>query len=73
MAAPLVFEPTAHVRDLNDAFRRSFSGGRVVLSGGFAVSPSVACPALRLTLTGANCHDSFMLAATFDAVLGIRT
>ena len=28
---------------------------------------------LGLTLTGANCHDSGMLAATLDAVPGVRT
>ena len=28
---------------------------------------------LGLTLTGANCHDSRMLAATLDAVPGVRT
>ncbi|MBB5765737.1 hypothetical protein HNR01_005397 [Methylorubrum rhodesianum] len=26
-----------------------------------------------MTLTGANCHDSHMLAGTLDAVPGVRT
>ncbi|MET0532126.1 MAG: DUF3768 domain-containing protein [Microvirga sp.] len=32
--------------NLNDALRRSFSGGRVVMGAGVAALPSVACPAL---------------------------
>ncbi|WP_455963628.1 DUF3768 domain-containing protein [Methylorubrum aminovorans] len=30
------------MRDLNEAFRRSFSGGRVVLSDGVAAQPDAA-------------------------------
>lgn len=31
------------------------------------------CTPLGLILTGSNCHDSGMLAATLDAVPGVRT
>jgi hypothetical protein len=35
---PVAAAPT--IRDLNDAFRRSFSGGRVVLTAGVAALPA---------------------------------
>jgi hypothetical protein len=39
---------TARVRELNDAFRRSFSGGRVVMTAGVnALPPDVLAEALR--------------------------
>lgn len=46
------------VRDLNDAFRRSFSSGRVVLSAGFAALPSVARAALLAAVRGFDCFDA---------------
>ncbi len=43
---------TDRIRDLNDAFRRSFSGGRVMLSAGVDVLPSdVKAMAIRKVAT----------------------
>lgn len=50
-ASPVVAHPH-RVRDLNDAFRRSFSGGRVVISAGVAALPSVARAALLTAVRG---------------------
>ena len=46
------------MRDLNDAFRRSFSGGRVVMSAGFAALPSVARAALLAAVRGFDRFDA---------------
>lgn len=43
---------------LNDAFRRSFSGGRVVLSAGIAGLPSVARAALIAAVRGFDRFDA---------------
>lgn len=46
------------VCDLNDAFRRSFSGGRIVLSAGVAALPSVARAALLAVVRGFDRFDA---------------
>lgn len=48
----------APIAALNDAFRRSFSGGRVVLSAGVALLPSVARAALLAAVRGFDCFDA---------------
>ncbi|GJE12238.1 DUF3768 domain-containing protein [Methylobacterium longum] len=56
-----VSHPAEHphrVRDLNDAFRRSFSGGRVVMSAGVAALPSVARAALLAAVRGFDRFDA---------------
>ena len=45
------------IRDLNDAFRQSFFGGRVVMSAGIAALPSVARAALLAAVRGFDRFD----------------
>lgn len=52
MATSPAAEHPHRVRDLNDAFRRSFSGGRVVMRAGVAALPSVARVALLAAVRG---------------------
>ena len=49
-------ERRRQVRDLNDAFRRSFSGGRVVVTAGIAVLPEAMRAAV---LTAVRAFDAF--------------
>lgn len=48
----------APIARLNDAFRRSFSGGRVVMSAGVAALPSVARAALLAAVRGFDRFDA---------------
>lgn len=56
-ADPAVTSPGC-IATLNDAFRRSFTGGRVVLSAGVAALPSVARAALLAAVRGFDCFDA---------------
>ena len=58
MAASSVAERPRRVRDLNDAFRRSFNGGRVVLTAGVAAMPSVTCATLLESMRGFDAFDA---------------
>ncbi|WP_245268158.1 DUF3768 domain-containing protein [Methylorubrum extorquens] len=58
MATPPVAEPVARIRGLNDAFRRGFSGGRVVMNAGVAALPNVARVALLAAVRGFNRFDA---------------
>lgn len=58
MTASPVIAQSHRVSDLNDAFRRSFSGGRVVLSAGVAALPSVARAALLAAVRGFDRFDA---------------
>ncbi|MCJ2086449.1 DUF3768 domain-containing protein [Methylobacterium sp. E-005] len=46
------------VRDLNDAFRQSFSGGRIMMTTGVAALPSVARAALLAAVRGFDGFDA---------------
>ncbi|CAO4194104.1 DUF3768 domain-containing protein [Methylorubrum extorquens] len=46
------------MRDLNDAFRRSFSGGRVVLTAGVAAQPDAARAAILAAVRGFEGFDA---------------
>ncbi|MCJ2017111.1 DUF3768 domain-containing protein [Methylobacterium sp. E-065] len=50
--------PPGCIATLNDAFRRSLSGGRIVLSAGVAALPSVARAALVAAVRGSDCFDA---------------
>ncbi|ABY28686.1 DUF3768 domain-containing protein [Methylorubrum extorquens] len=58
MAAPPVAKRPHPVRDLNDAFRRSFSGGRVVLTPGIAALPEVTRAAMLAAVSGFDAFDA---------------
>jgi hypothetical protein len=36
-----IIEKTARIRELNDAFRKSFAGGRVTMTAGLAEEPEI--------------------------------
>ena len=57
-AVEYAFKPKDRISVLNDAFRRSFSGGKVVLSAGFAALPSVARAALLAAVRGFDQFDA---------------
>lgn len=56
--ATVRIDRAARIAALNDAFRRSFSSGRVVMSAGFAVLPSVARATLLAAVRGFDCFDA---------------
>ena len=58
MAASPAAEHSHQVCDLNDAFRRSFAGGRVVMSDGVASLPSVARAALLAAVRAIDRFDT---------------
>ena len=55
---PVVGTECSSIARLNDAFRKSFTGGRVVLSAGIAALPSVARAALIAAVRGFNHFDA---------------
>ena len=52
VAAPHAIKRVARARDLNDAFRRSFSGGRVVVTADVAALPEAASSAIVAAVRG---------------------
>lgn len=58
MAASPVAAHSHQVRGLNDAFRRSFSGGRVVLTAGIAALPKATRAALLAALRDFDAFDA---------------
>lgn len=55
---PVVGTECFSIARLNDAFRKSFAGGPVVLSAGIAALPSVARAALIAAVRGFNHFDA---------------
>nr|WP_137829495.1 DUF3768 domain-containing protein [Methylobacterium sp. L1A1] len=58
MAASSTTEHPHRVRGLNDVFRRSFSGGRVVLTVGIAALPKATRAALLAAVRGFEDFDT---------------
>ncbi|MBB2963518.1 DUF3768 domain-containing protein [Methylobacterium sp. R2-1] len=58
MAASSATKYLHRARDLNDAFRRSFSAGRVVLTAGIAAVPEPCRTALLAAVRGFECFDA---------------
>ncbi|MBB2962536.1 DUF3768 domain-containing protein [Methylobacterium sp. R2-1] len=59
MAVPSVAAHSHQVRDLNDAFRRSFSSGRVVLTAGVVALPEATRTSLLAMVRDFDAFDAF--------------
>lgn len=58
MATPPVAEPVACIRGFNDAFRRSFTGGRVVVTAGIAALTEASRDAVLAAVRGFDAFDA---------------